>query len=159
MARQLWLLRHGDAVPHDSRATDADRELTPRGRRQAAAAGAALSALGIELAACFTSPKVRARETARLACQALGVEPVDDDGLGSGFDRDAALALLAAHADGAAILAVGHNPDLAQVVHDLTGARVGLPKGGVAAIELEGSRGALIVLLRPLELEALAAAA
>src|SRR6185503_1384428 len=68
VARQLWLLRHAEAVPHDSRASDADRELTPVGRAQATAAGAALSKLGLELAACFTSPKVRARDTAHLAC-------------------------------------------------------------------------------------------
>ena len=34
MAPQLWMLRHGEAVPHDSK-PDAERELTPRGRRQA----------------------------------------------------------------------------------------------------------------------------
>ena len=40
MAPQLWLLRHGEAVPHDSK-PDADRELTARGERQAIAAGEA----------------------------------------------------------------------------------------------------------------------
>jgi phosphohistidine phosphatase len=51
MARQLWLLRHGEAVPHDSKDDDADRELTARGERQSAAAGAALARLGQEFAA------------------------------------------------------------------------------------------------------------
>ena len=45
MAAQLWLLRHGEAVPHGSK-PDEDRELTRRGERQAEAAGAALAALG-----------------------------------------------------------------------------------------------------------------
>ena len=67
MARQLWMLRHGEAVPHDSKPDD-ERELTPRGRRQSEAAGAALAALNEEFAACYTSPKVRALETAELAC-------------------------------------------------------------------------------------------
>src|SRR3712207_455311 len=111
VARQLWLLRHGEAVPHGSRAADAERELTARGERQATTAGAALSRLGLEFAACFTSPKVRARDTARLACAALGLEPLEDGSLAGGFDRDAALELLAAcDADGR-ILVVGHNPD------------------------------------------------
>ena len=47
MARQLWLLRHGEAEPHDAR-EDAARRLTPRGERQAQVAGAALAALGVE---------------------------------------------------------------------------------------------------------------
>ena len=36
MAPQLWLLRHGAAVPHDSK-PDQERELTARGDRQALA--------------------------------------------------------------------------------------------------------------------------
>jgi len=54
------------------------------------------------------------------------------------------------------VLVVGHNPDFAQVVHDLTGARVDFKKGGVAGIRMEGSRGELIALLRPRELDRLA---
>ena len=87
MASQLWLLRHGEAVPHDSK-PDPERELTPRGRKQSEAAGAALAALGIEFAACYTSPKVRARETAALACERLNIDPVDEQSLAEGFSRD-----------------------------------------------------------------------
>ena len=50
------------------------------------------------------------------------------------------------------MLVVGHNPDFEQVLYDLTGARVHLKKGGVAAVRLEGRRGTLLVLLRPREL-------
>ena len=53
--QQLWLLRHGEAVPHDSK-PDFDRELTPRGERQSVAAGQALARLGLEFGACYTSP-------------------------------------------------------------------------------------------------------
>src|ERR671934_1133235 len=100
MASQLWLLRHGEAVPHESKPDD-DRELTPRGERQAEAAGAGLAALGMEFAACYTSPKLRARDTARLACKALNIEPEEARSLATGFDRDAALELFHAHGDDA----------------------------------------------------------
>src|SRR3954465_11754874 len=100
MAPQLWLLRHGEAVPHDSKA-DADRELTARGERQAAAAGAALGPLGIEVAAAYTSAKTRAADTARLTCEALNVAPEEEAALGNGFDREDALELLARHGRGA----------------------------------------------------------
>ncbi len=157
MPLSIWILRHGEAVAHDSRSSDAERELTPRGERQSADAGAALAKLGIELAACYTSPRVRARDTARLACQSLNVEPEVVQALSAGFATEDLDEMLLAQEPGAHILIVGHEPDLSQLVHDLTGARVKLPKGGVAAIELEGREGRLVVLVRPRELEAMSA--
>ena len=155
MVPQLWMLRHGEAVPHDSK-PDAERELTPRGRQQSDAAGAALAALGEEFAACYTSPKVRARETAELACTHLNIDPVVDAALGEGFSRVDALTLLEAHAGDAHVLVVGHEPSFSQVVYDFTGARVDFKKGGVAALRASRASGELILLTRPRELEALA---
>jgi phosphohistidine phosphatase len=155
MPPQLWLLRHGEAVPHESK-PDADRELTARGERQSIAAGQALARLGIEFDACYVSPKVRARDTGRLACEALNVEPEAVDVLADGFDADDAYQLLLAHGDDAKVLVVGHNPSFEQVVHDLTGARVDFKKGGVAAVRMQRAAPELLVLLRPRELESLA---
>jgi phosphohistidine phosphatase len=154
MAKELWLLRHGDAERGDG--DDAARPLTERGEAEARAAGAALARLGIRFVAILTSPRVRARDTARLAAGPLGVEPVEHGPLSSGFDEEAALSIMAGHEDGAAVLVVGHEPDLSQVVHDLTGGRIKLKKGGVAAVRLDGARSHLIALLRPSELRALA---
>jgi phosphohistidine phosphatase len=155
MAQQLWLLRHGDAEPHDAR-PDPERRLTPKGEQQAVAAGRALKALGVEFAAALTSPRVRAADTARLACEPLGIDPVVDEALSEGYDADDARALMAGQDADARILIVGHEPDFSQVVHDLTGARIDLKKGGVAAVRLDGSSAELFDLLRPRELESLA---
>jgi phosphohistidine phosphatase len=149
MARQLWLLRHGEAEPHHARSDD-DRVLTERGEAQARVAGRALAALELTFQAVYTSPNVRARDTARLACEALGIEPLEHEPLREGFSADDALELL--HADDR-ILVVGHEPDFSQVVHDLTGGRVDFKKGGVAGVRLDGARGELIALLRPRELD------
>jgi phosphohistidine phosphatase len=149
MARQLWLLRHGEAEPHDA-GRDDERSLTERGEAQARSAGRALAALDVTFQAAYTSPKVRARDTARLACEALGIAPLDHEPLREGFSADDALELL--HAD-ERILVVGHDPDFTQVVHDLTGGRVDFKKGGVAGIRLDGARGELVALLRPRELD------
>lgn len=140
----IWLLRHGDA---EDGSPDSERELTEKGRAQARAAGAALAALGVRPDACLTSPKVRAEQTARLACEALGIEPVHEPALAGGpFDPHE----LVAGFDEA--LLVGHDPDFSLAVHDLTGAQVRMKKGGLAAVK----NGELIVLLRPLELAAIA---
>jgi phosphohistidine phosphatase len=155
MAPQLWLLRHGEAVPHDSK-PDEERELTARGERQAIAAGEGLARLGLEFDACYASPKVRAMDTAKLACQALNIEPIAHDPVAGGFDRDDAVELLRAHGDDARVLVVGHEPDFSRVVHDFTGATVDFKKGGVAALRESGGSGELISLLRPRELESIA---
>jgi phosphohistidine phosphatase len=153
MANQLWLLRHGEAEPHDAKADDFDRELTERGRGQSRSAGTALAALQLTFQAVYTSPRARARDTALLACEALGHEPIVTPVLAQDFTvADARDLLLGVEPDGR-ILVVGHNPDFAQVVHDLTGARVDFKKGGVAGVRLEGTRGELIALLRPRELD------
>jgi phosphohistidine phosphatase len=155
MAAQLWLLRHGEAVPHESK-PDSERELTPRGERQAIAAGKGLAKLGLEFHACYTSPKLRARDTARLACEALNIEPIEEESLSNGFDRDDALELLMRHGADARVLVVGHDPSFSQVVHDFTGARIDFKKGGVAAVRAESASAELVTLLRPRELESLA---
>jgi phosphohistidine phosphatase len=151
MVAKLWLLRHGEAEPHDSR-PDAERRLTERGEDQARAAGRALRALGVTFQAVFTSPKVRARDTARLAAKELGVEVIEHQALAEGFDAGEARALAHAAGPDARVLLVGHNPDFVQVIHDLTGGRVELKKGGVAGIRLDGP-GELLVLVRPRELD------
>lgn len=138
----LWLLRHGDA---EDGSPDAERKLTEKGRQQSRAAGAALAALGVKLEACLTSPKVRAAQTAELACENLGVEHQLEPKLAGGpFDPEALAAGL-----GDEVLLVGHDPDFSMAVHSLTGAQVRMKKGGLAGIE----KGELKVLLRPAELK------
>jgi phosphohistidine phosphatase len=156
MARQIWLLRHGEAEPHGSR-PDAERRLTARGEDQSHAAGRALVALGLPIHVVFTSPRVRARDTASLACRYLDVAPVEHAPLGSGFDAAQALELLEVCDADQRLLLVGHEPDLSQVVHDLTGGRIDLKKGGLVGLRLDGAQGELVALLRPRELDRISA--
>jgi len=140
----IWLLRHAEA---EDGSPDSARRLTQKGEKQARTAGKALKALGIELDLCVTSPRVRAEQTARLACEPLEVEVSVDDRLSGGpFNAED----LAAGLDN--VLLVGHDPDFSMAVHELTGAQVRMKKGGLAGID----RGELKVLLRPSELSAMA---
>ena len=142
----LWLLRHAEALDGHP---DDERELTERGIAQAEAAGRALAYLGEEIEVCLSSPKRRAMQTAELACEPLGVEvtpelalagePIDVRTIAAGLDN---------------VLLVGHDPSLSLLLHDLTGTQSRMKKGGLAAI----SKGELLVLLRPVDLAAVAAA-
>jgi phosphohistidine phosphatase len=140
----LWILRHAEAadgIPDD------ERPLTERGIRQAEAAGRALQTVGASLDVCLSSPKLRALQTAQLACAPLGVEVIIDRRLaGEPFDVNE---LIAGQGD---VLLVGHDPSFTLLLHDLTGAQARMKKGGLAGI----SKGELVVLLRPTELSAIA---
>jgi phosphohistidine phosphatase len=142
----IYLLRHGEAEAGDG--DDAARRLTEKGERQARNAGLALAALGAGIEACVASPKVRAYETARIACQALGIEVEVTEALRGGrFD---ALDLAAGRGE---VLLVGHEPDFSAEVGRLTGAKVAMKKGGIAVVD--GST--LVALWRPKELRRIAA--
>jgi phosphohistidine phosphatase len=143
----LYLLRHGDAEDGDG--DDAARRLTEKGERQARAAGRALTAMGAQPRACLTSPKVRAAQTAGLACEPLGLTPEETEELRGGHFDGPALAA----GRGEALL-VGHEPDFSAEVGRLTGANAKLKKGGLAIVD--GST--LLALLRPADLAAIAAA-
>jgi phosphohistidine phosphatase len=140
----IWLLRHAEAEPGSP---DEARPLTKKGEQQARTAGKALAKLGVKFDICLTSPRVRAEDTARLACEFLDVEvrierrlnggPFDPEELAAGLDE---------------VLLVGHDPDFSTAVHDLTGAQVRMKKGGLAAV----AKGELVVLFRPRELRAIA---
>jgi phosphohistidine phosphatase len=141
----IYLLRHGEAETGDG--IDAMRQLTPKGERQAITAGAALATLGASIETCLSSPKARAAETARLACESLDLEPEVAVELGGGpFDS---LVLVAGRGDA---LLVGHEPAFSTEVARLTGAHVKLRKGGLAIVE----QGVLQALLRPKDLAAIA---
>jgi phosphohistidine phosphatase len=142
----IWLLRHGDAEAGASK-PDADRDLTEKGERQSRNAGKALKALGVPLDVCLTSPKLRAKRTAELACAELGV-PVDEDDRLAGGDFDP-LELAASHGE---VMLVGHEPDFSSAVALVTGSRVKMKKGGIAAIDDH----LLHALLRPKDLKQIA---
>ncbi len=139
----IWFLRHGDAADG---ADDFARPLTEKGERQSRAAGAALAALGVEIDVCLTSPRVRAVQTAELACEALGIEPEEANELSGGEIDPESLA--AGRGD---VLLVGHEPDFSHAVYNLTGARIDMKKGGLAAVDGR----TLVSLLRPAQIKRL----
>ena len=84
----------------------------------------------MKLDACITSPRVRARQSAQLACKALK-KPVEIDERLAGGDFDPGELA----AGRGVVLLVGHEPDLSSAVKSATGKSVKIKKGGVAAID------------------------
>jgi len=127
----IWFLRHGEAEDGAGK-EDAARELTEEGQRQSLLAGLAMRKLGVKLDACISSPRVRARQTAQLACKALKT-PVEIDERLTGGDFDP-LEIAAGRGE---VLLVGHEPDLSAAVAEVTGEDVKMKKGGLAGIDGE----------------------
>jgi phosphohistidine phosphatase SixA len=89
-------------------------------------------------------------QTAERASRFLGIEVRPEPALsGAPFDVEALTAGLGS------VLLVGHDPSFSLVLHDLTGTQTRMKKGGLACV----SKGELILLMRPVDLAAIAAAA
>jgi phosphohistidine phosphatase len=129
----LYVIRHAIAVPRSPDLEDAERPLTPRGRRRFAGAVQGLRRLGVELDRLYHSPWRRAVETAELLRPVVHGETVPLTALAAAPQT----ALFDALA-GDVVGVVGHEPWLGELIAlgltlrpDL-GARLMLRKGGVA---------------------------
>ncbi|MGJ3238816.1 MAG: SixA phosphatase family protein [Anaerolineae bacterium] len=129
---KLYFIRHGKAG-YDAPTGEA-RPLTDVGVQQAIDNGALLKALNVQASAIYTSPRLRARQTAEYIGEALTCEPEITDDCNFDFSAKKALALAARHAPDAELLFVGHNPSMSAVVTQLTGAQVELPTCAIACV-------------------------
>src|SRR6267154_2788646 len=72
---RLYLLRHGIAVAHGTPGVaETDRPLTPKGEKRVRQIAEGLERLGIEPDRILTSPLPRARRTAEIVAEVLGLE-------------------------------------------------------------------------------------
>lgn len=139
---ELYLVRHaiaaerGDDWPDDDR-----RPLTERGVSRFKEVVAGLVALDVVVDEIFTSPLVRAKQTAELLAAGLsGKSSVKIlDALAPGHTPASVLAQLARTAKRRRLMLVGHEPDLGELAAHLIGAGRALPfkKGGVCRIDVE----------------------
>lgn len=128
------LVRHAKAERPEGIA-DVARDLTDRGRLDAAIIGRHLAATLATPAVVVTSPARRAHETARVMIDAAGwsVAPTIDTRLYEGGVGDL-LAVLAEQTTGP-VLAFGHQPIWSATVAALTGVTIGMPTGAAACID------------------------
>jgi phosphohistidine phosphatase len=129
---RVYLVRHAEAAPGDP---DELRSLTAEGREQARRVGKRLARARPRPDAVLSSPLLRARETADLAAEPLGLEPEPDGRLAPGATAESLRGAVAGKGD--AVVVVGHQPDCGRIAAELTGeAEPAFPPGGMAEIDL-----------------------
>ena len=156
---KIYLLRHGSAVDIGERGvgTDEERMLTKEGRESTAMVLRRLRKV-CKPQQIWTSPLVRARETAEIAHEILRLQPEVAmlDHLRPGTDPAVVLRWLKTRTEDALML-VGHLPDLAilgtMLVAQSRTEGIVLKKAGVCCIEFEGvigeGLGQLVWLVSP----------
>lgn len=119
--KRLLLLRHSKTVPSSPQG-DFERELAPRGRKDAARMGEYMADAGLVPAATLVSPARRTRETAELAMAECASAPVliFERGLYLAEAQDIITLIRNSDPDIPSLLVVGHNPGLAELANLLT---------------------------------------
>lgn len=114
-----------------------------------------MKAMGLAPDVIVTSPLARARRTAEIVAEELGMSErlVEDRRLVHGFDAGRLAEIVAREAPAASLMVVGHEPDFSATVAELTGGgRVDFKKGALARVDVGGPRlddGILAWLLTP----------
>ena len=155
--RKLYFFRHGIA---EDGMNDAKRELTPEGRARTQASTRLLTALNVQPSRLYSSPLVRARQTADLLAVGLGISVEVRDEVGPGFGVPAIERLISDLKDDEDVMFVGHEPDMSGTVSGLIGGgEVMVKKGGFVRVDLVGLtplRGVLVWCIAPKVFEAFA---
>jgi len=164
----LYLLRHGIAAANDDpeNVPDNDRPLTPKGIKRMRKAAKGLRRMGIPFDSILTSPLVRARQTAEIVAQALGLGDHLEEisGLAPGNSVSDLWSSLTPYKDHEHLLLVGHEPFLSTTLgylltHDeKRSVAVVFKKGGLCRVEIDAlppnKAAALHWLLTPKQLRA-----
>jgi phosphohistidine phosphatase len=134
---ELYLVRHAHAGNSATwNGPDSERPLSPKGRRQAERLGTFLAERGFAPDGIVTSPKLRARQTAQLIADAIGIAINVDDRLAGPLDTQT-IGEIAEHVGGTTVVLVGHDPDFSELCSLLSGAEyIPMKKGTLARIDL-----------------------
>ncbi len=149
----VYFLRHAHAEESDGRIPDTQRKLTERGIRHTRRLSRMLKLMDVEVDRLYSSPLVRARQTADIIGAGMELKPILRDELAPGFDLAGLQAITRASAMDDSLMIVGHEPDFSKVMSNLIGGgRIIMKKGGIARIDISAYqplRGELMWLITP----------
>ena len=164
--RELLVLRHGKSSWDSDAATDIDRPLSKRGRRDAPRIGEWLKSEDLAPDLIVSSPAKRTRQTSRRVARALGFDPeaiLYDERIYYSGMRDVLDILAECDLSFKRVLLTGHNPTLETLVSYLGGSATTafeadkfFPTCALAWfrmpddwVELEPASASLVQLVRP----------
>ena len=146
----LIVMRHAKAVDRLEAEDDFERGLTERGRADAARAGEAIAAAGLQADYALVSPARRTRETYQVIAERIGAPKVTDPmALYHASTEMLERAVLTALEEGArTIMLVGHNPGVGGFTYALAAGALstagmphGWPTSALAAFHIAGAGG------------------
>jgi phosphohistidine phosphatase len=134
---EIYILRHGEADPRAADSKDADRALTPRGKRDVREVLAAVRAAKLAPQLIITSPLLRAQQTAAVAAKLLSKATIKESRhLLPAANPSLLWKEIGDLKDVQTILAVGHEPHLSSFLRFLleSAVAVDLKKGALVRI-------------------------
>jgi phosphohistidine phosphatase len=161
MQRTLLIVRHAKAEDLGIFGRDHDRDLTSDGIMGAARVGRNLRDRGIRPDLIVSSTANRARDTAKIMAEQLGIaadEIVQDERLFDGGPRAYMAAVNNLPDTAQTVMLVGHNPDVSYFSEYLThqsvgsmskGAVVGIALGNLSWAEVSGRTGSISFQISP----------
>ncbi|MDE1843601.1 MAG: phosphohistidine phosphatase SixA [Thaumarchaeota archaeon] len=161
----LLILRHGEAGRSSPSPGDSKRSLTSEGQQEIIDLSSGLNSLKISLDGVFTSPLLRAKQTAAIVAKSLKYknEIKELDCLKPEGNRLEFYSVLSTLKQDSTVLVVGHEPYLSEMISEaisLSECRINLKKAGLAKIKvittLPKIKGELRWLLTPKHLKKLA---
>ncbi len=134
---ELSFLRHGDAENHAP--SDFDRKLTDKGIKDISRLGALLSKTEASFDIIFSSPLIRAIETAEIIANTLDIKYhiVQETRLECGAHLLDIKAILKEYSSHNKILFVGHAPDMGYITSELLNVnnKINFKKGSILKME------------------------
>jgi phosphohistidine phosphatase len=158
----LLILRHGEAGRSSQLPGDSKRSLTSEGRQEVIDLSNGLNSLKIKLDRVFTSPLLRAKQTADVVAKSLKYqgEIKELDCLKPEGSRLELYLILSKLKQDSTILVVGHEPYLSEMISEAISqseCRINLKKAGLAKIKVTTTlpkiKGELRWLLTPKHLK------
>lgn len=131
--KKLYLLRHAKSDWHAKAASDFERPLNKRGRNNARAVGHWMASQRIVPDLIISSPALRAWQTSTFVCAALGIDSSSIQFNSNLYLADIKTLLSCIKnvpADSQAVMLVGHNPGMEELLAYLAGDSVHQPDDG-----------------------------
>ncbi len=138
---EIYLLRHGIAEPGSASLPDAERALTPEGRKKLRAVLKVAARAGVKPDVILTSPLKRALQTAEMAAEALspGIEVEKAKCLAPDGTPEEIWSEIRRQGEAKQVMLAGHEPLIGWLAAYLVGAPAGIidvKKGAIIRIDV-----------------------